>query len=333
MKALVTGGGGFLGKAICEQLVARGWQVRSLARGDYPALRALGVETARGDITDEATVHRAAEGCDVVFHTAAKAGVWGPSQDFHASNVIGTQNVLSACRAHRVGRLVFTSSPSVVFGRDALRGVDESVPYPADYLTDYPRTKAIAERMVLAANGSDMATVAIRPHLIWGPGDPHLVPRIVARARAGKLRKVGDGRSLVDTIYVDNAAEAHLLAADALAQPSSPAAGRAYFVSQDEPVEVGYIIDRICGAAGLGPITRAVPAPVAFAAGAIAETAFRLLGRREEPLMTRFLAKQLSTDHHFDISAAKRDLGYRPTVSIDEGMRRLAAWYSEHPGA
>jgi 2-alkyl-3-oxoalkanoate reductase len=331
MRALVTGGGGFLGKAICERLRARGFEVRSLARGAHPQLAALGVEAIRGDVSDTAAVEAAAAGCDVVFHTAARAGVWGRPDEYFRTNVLGTQAVLAACRAQGVSRLVYTSSPSVVFGEGDLRGVDERVPYPERYLTDYPRTKAIAERMVLAANGPGLSTTSIRPHLVWGPGDPHLVPRIVARARAGKLRRVGDGRWLVDTIYVDNAADAHVLAAEALS-PRSPAAGRAYFVSQDDPIEVGTMIDRICEAAGLPPVRRAVPAGVAYAAGAVAELAYRALGRAEEPMMTRFLAKQLSTHHHFDIGAIKRDMGYRPAVSLDEGMTRLGVWLRSAEG-
>src|SRR5262245_54910957 len=181
MRALVTGGGGFLGGAVVRRLVARGDAVRSLSRGAYPALATLGVEQCQADLADAGAVRRAAQGCDVVFHVAAKAGLAGRFADYHAANVLGTQNVLAACRACGVRALVFTSSPSVVFDGTDMEGVDESAPYPLHYHAHYPATKAQAERLVLAANGPELATVALRPHLIWGPGDNHLVPRVLAR--------------------------------------------------------------------------------------------------------------------------------------------------------
>ncbi|MBA2664940.1 MAG: NAD-dependent epimerase/dehydratase family protein [Bradymonadaceae bacterium] len=325
MRALVTGGGGFLGKAIAAQLLARGDEVRVFARADYPELREMGAETVRGDIANATEVAAAAAGCDVVFHVAAKAGVWGPYEDFYRTNVEGTRAVIAACLEHGVKRLVYTSSPSVVSGDHDLLGVDESVPYPTHYIAHYPKTKAEAERLVRAANGPTLSTVSLRPHLIWGPGDNHLVPRIVARARSGKLRKIGDGRYLVDSVYIDNAALAHLLAAEHLT-PDSPVAGKVYFISQDEPVDVGELMDRIIAAAGLPPVTRSVPPKLAYFAGWLSEKLYTALGKKEEPLMTRFVAKQLSTAHYFDISAAKADFGYAPTVSIDEGMERLAVW-------
>lgn len=325
MRALVTGANGFVGKAIAKQLLARGDTVRSIARSDAPELRALGVETIRGDIADHRAIVDATRDVDVVFHVAAKAGVWGKREDFERSNVLGTEQVIAACRETGVARLVFTSSPSVVYGSASLEGVDESVPYPDTYTADYPRTKAMAERLVLAANNATLATVALRPHLVWGPGDQHLVPRIVARAWKRKLRKVGTGRELVDSTYIDNAANAHVLAADTLA-PGAPHAGKAYFISNGEPMAVGLLIDRIVDAAGAPPVTRNVPLDVARAVGAISELAFRVFRLSGEPMMTRFLAEQLATAHWFDIRAAKRDFGYEPTVSIDEGMVRLRAY-------
>lgn len=330
MKALVTGGGGFLGSAICRQLIARGDSVRSLTRSDAPALAAIGVEVLRGDIGVAETVRDAARDCDVVFHVAAKAGIWGPYVRYYQTNVIGTRNVISACRTLRVGRLVFTSSPSVVFaGRDQ-EGVDESVPYPTRYLAHYPETKAEAERLVLAANDALLATTALRPHLIWGPEDNHLVPRLLARARAGQLRLVGRRRPIVDSVYVENAAAAHLLAADRLVPEMAPA-GRAYFISNDQPVYLDELINGILAAAELPPVTRRVPSGLALAAGAFLERTHKLLRRDGEPRMTRFLARQLATSHWFDISAAKRDLGYQPEVSIDEGLSRLAEWLRAAP--
>lgn len=324
MRALVTGGGGFLGSAIVRRLLAGGHGVRSLSRGHYPALERLGVEQVQGDVADPAAVSRAVANCDIVFHVAAKAGVWGSFRDYHRANVVGTENVIAACRKRGVGRLVFTSSPSVVGGGHDIAGGDESLPYPKRYLAHYPRTKAEAERAVLAANGPDLAAVSLRPHLIWGPGDNHLIPRLIERAKTGQLRIVGDGTNKVDVTYVDNAAAAHVLAADRLT-PGSPAAGKAYFISQGEPVVLWEFVNRVLALAGLPPVTRRVSLRKAYAAGAVLEATYRLLGKTDEPRMTRFLAVQLATSHWFDITAARRDLGYEPAVSTEQGLRRLKA--------
>lgn len=325
MKALVTGGGGFLGSAIARRLLARGDQVRSFARGDYPELRELGVDVRRGDLHDADAVADAARDCDIIFHVAAKAGIWGAFEDYHRANVGGTENVIAACRRWHIPKLVYTSSPSVVFNNADMEGVDESAPYATHFEAAYPHTKALAEQMVLKANDDELVTIALRPHLIWGPGDNHLIPRILARARAGQLRRIGRENKLVDCIYIDNAAEAHLLAADRL-QPGSPACGKAYFISQGEPTPLWDLVNRILKAAGLPPVTRSIPTSIAYAAGWMLEHVHRLLRLDGEPRMTRFLARELSTAHWFDISAARRDLDYRPTVSIDEGMRRLEDW-------
>lgn len=327
MKALVTGGGGFLGGAIVQQLRARGDTVRSFSRQHYDELKTLGVEQRRGDLADAERVADAVAGCDVVFHVAAKAGVWGPADEYYRANVTGTRNVIGACRQHGVRRLVFTSSPSVIGSGHDIRGDNESLPYPREYTAHYPRTKATAEAEVLGANGPELATVALRPHLIWGPSDPHLLPRLIVRAKAGRLRQIGNGRNTVDVTYVDNAAAAHLLAADRLA-PDSPIAGRPYFLSQGEPVPLWPFINQVLDLAGVPPVTRRIPAGLAYAAGSVFEAAYRLFRIGSEPPMTRFLAQQLSTSHWFDISAARRDLGYVPVISTEEGLRRLANWLS-----
>lgn len=323
MNVLVTGGGGFLGGAIVRRLVARGDRVRTLQRSAYPWHDTLGVRGIRGDLADRQAVRRAVAGCDAVLHVAAKAGVWGDYDAFYQANVVGTRNVVQACRQEEVRWLVYTSSPSVVFdGRDE-RGIDESAPYPKRYLAHYPATKALAEQHVLAANGDALKTVALRPHLIWGPGDPHLVPRIIDRARRGRLRLVGRRGNLVDSTYVDNAAWAHVIALDRL-DADGTCAGKAYFISNGEPLPMAELINRILAAAGLPPITRHVSPRVAYAVGAGLEATYRLLPLEGEPMMTRFVARQLATQHWFDLTAARRDLGYRPNISLDEGMRRLA---------
>ena len=322
MKALVTGGGGFLGQAIVRGLRKRGAEVRSFSRHAHDSLDALGVEQLRGDLADPAAVSSAAQDCGVVFHVAAKAGIWGDYEEYHQANVTGTQNVIAACRRHGVRRLVYTSSPSVVFdGRD-MEGVDESVPYPAIFEAHYPRTKALAEQLVRAANGPQLATVSLRPHLIWGPGDNHLLPRLVARARAGQLARIGARPNLVDTVYVDNAADAHLLAADRLS-PGSPIAGKVYFISQGEPVPMWEMVNRLLHAAGAPPVTRAIPTWLAMALAWGFEAVHRVTGNPREPRLTRFVVHELSTAHWFDISAARRDLGYAPGISIAEGLDLL----------
>jgi nucleoside-diphosphate-sugar epimerase len=322
MNALVTGGGGFLGSAIVRRLVARGDRVASLARSHYPALDPLGVTQHQGDLADAEAVSKAAAGCDIVFHVAAKAGIWGPYDEYYQANVVGTRNVLEACRRHGIRQLVYTSSPSVVFAGRDMEGVNESAPYPDHYEAYYPQTKAEAERLVLGANRPELATVALRPHLIWGPGDNQLMPRIIARARSGRLRRMGSATKKIDTIYIDNAADAHLLAADRLGA-GAPIAGKAYFVSQGEPVPTWEFINRVLQAASVAPVTRSVPVWAGVAAGWLCETCYGLLRIRSEPPMTRFLARELATSHWFDISAARRDLGYEPKVSIDEGLCRL----------
>jgi nucleoside-diphosphate-sugar epimerase len=262
---------------------------------------------------------------DVVFHVAAMTGIWGKRKAFRDINVSGTKNVIAGCRTHGVGRLVYTSSPSVVFGEDDLCGVDESQPYPDRYLGHYPATKAAAERAVLDTNASKLATVALRPHLIFGPGDPHLIPRVIARARQGRLIQVGDGKNLVDITYIDNAAEAHLQAAEALAGVAA-CAGRAYFISQGEPVLLWPWLNGLLTAIGAPRTTRSISYRRAYHAGALLEALHRVFSVKREPRLTRFLAAQLSKTHYFDISAARRDFGYQPRIDNEEGLRRLIEW-------
>lgn len=330
MKALVTGGGGFLGGAIVRALISRGDQVRSFSRASYPTLTGLGIEQFAGDLADPAAVKAAAKDCDIIFHVAAKPGVWGPYQDYYRANVVGTENVLTACRAQGIGRLVYTSSPSVVFNGSDMAGVNETTPYPEHFEAPYPQTKAIAEQQVLGANGPTLATVALRPHLIWGPEDNHLVPRIIQRGRAGQLRRIGEQPCLVDHIYVDNAADAHLQAADRLT-PGSAVAGKAYFISNGDPIPLWQMVNRILAAAGVAPVRRSISPRLAYAAGYLLEKIYATLSLPGEPRMTRFLARELSTAHWFDISAARRDFGFNPRVSTDEGLRRLQAWLQSNP--
>ena len=328
MKTLVTGAGGFLGLYIAEQLRARGDEVRGYQRGRYPALEKLGVECIQGDLRDAQKVADACRGVDAVFHTAGVAGIWGPWRHYYEINTLGTEHVLGGCRQHRVPRLILTSSPSVTFDGTDQNGIDETAPYPQSWLCHYPHSKALAEQSVLRANGEGgLLTCSLRPHLIWGPRDQHLIPRLLDRARSGKLRRVGDGRNLVDMIYVENAAEAHLRAADRLIE-GSPVAGSAYFLSQGEPVNCWDWINDILERAGVSPIDKSVSFKTAWRIGAVLEFLHWITRRTSEPRMSRFLAAQLATNHHFDIGRAQRDFGYRPTISTEEGMRRLSAEFA-----
>jgi nucleoside-diphosphate-sugar epimerase len=323
LKVLVTGGGGFLGKAIIRRLVSRGDDVRSLCRGYYPKLEELGVEQVQGDIGISAAVEKACKGINLLFHVAAKPPPWGHLADYYRTNVTGTQNVIDACSNQNVARLVYTSTPSVVFDGSDLEGVDESVPYPIKYLAHYPKTKALAEQKIVKAANAKLQTIILRPHEIWGPGDNHIAPRLIARAK--RLKRIGNGHNLVDTTYIDNAADAHILAADALAN-NPELSGNIYFISQGEPVLAWDMINATLKAAGLDPVKGSVPYPIAWLAGALLEWVYTIFNLSGEPYITRFMAYAVAKAHWFDIGAAKRDLGYSPRVSMEEGLRRLEDW-------
>lgn len=325
MKALVTGGGGFLGRRIVELLLEEGAEVTSASRGSHPEIAALGARTVAMDLGDPGSVARAVEGHDTVFHVAALAGVWGAAADFERTNVEGTRNVLEACLRHGVRRLVHTSTPSVCFDGEDHRGARNDLPYARSFLCAYPETKARAERLVLGADGATLSTCALRPHLIFGPRDPHLVPRLLERARRRRLFIVGSGENEVSLTFVDNAAWAHLDAARSL-EPGAPHAGRAYFVAQEEPVRLWAWIDGLLRAVGVPPATRHVPAGVAYGAGAGLEVLWRALRLPGEPPMTRFVARQLATSHSYDLGPAQRDFGYRERVGLGEGTARVVEW-------
>ncbi len=346
----VTGASGFIGGKLAERLLADGRPARVLSRRPLPELAARGAEAILGDLHDHSALARGCQGAETVFHVAGRVGVWGPADDFFRVNVEGTRLVIAACRDAKVPRLVYTSSPSVVYNGGDLAGLDESAPLCTAAPCAYPTSKAAAEKLVLNANDQSLATIALRPHLVWGPGDKNVVPRIMALARAGKLKIVGSGRNKVDITHITNVVGAHLLAEEALATchlisdiPSGsapaerhplsdmsakrPAAGRAFFITNGEPVVLWDWINEVLRGVGIPEITRHVPLPVAYAAGGLCEAVWRLGKKSGEPPMTRFVAKELATDHWFDLTAARRDLGYDPQVSVAQGTVELIAHY------
>jgi nucleoside-diphosphate-sugar epimerase len=330
MRVLITGGGGFLGQAICRRLHARGEEVVSLARTRSEALEKLGIAQIEADITSYDAVVDAMEGFDAVIHCAAKVGPWGRLWDFYQVNVLGTDHVLAGCTVHGIRRLVFTSSSTVVHNGEDINAGRETLPYATHFRAHYPATKAIAERRVLRANGPELATVVLRPHLIWGPGDPNLLPRLVERSRKGRLRLVGKPGKHVDHVHVENAALAHVLALDRL-EPGSPIAGRVYFITQGESMEIGEFVNALLRAARAPTVEKRWPPSLAYPLAAASELLWSLFRLKGEPPLTRFIVSQLASAHWFSIEAARRDLGYEPEIRTKEGLEQLARWLLYHP--
>jgi nucleoside-diphosphate-sugar epimerase len=323
LKVLITGGGGFLGGAIVKQLIAKGNNVRSFCRRYYAKLEEWGVEQIKGDIGDSGAVEHACKGIDLVFHVAAKPPPWGNYADYYRTNVTGTQNVIDACVNQNVLKLVYTSTPSVVFNGTDIEGADESFPYPRKYNAYYPKTKALAEQKVVKAASGNLRTIILRPHKIWGPGDNHIAPRLIARDK--RLKRIGNGKNLIDTTYIDNAADAHLLAAEKL-DKNAELSGKIYFISQGEPMLAWDMINAILTMSGFGPVKGSVPYRIAWMAGALLEFVYKIFNLSGEPYITRFMVYAVAKSHWFNIGAAKRDLGYIPRVSNEEGLRRLEDW-------
>ncbi len=319
-KFAVTGGGGFVGLALCRALRQAGHEVVSLSRGHYPELNSLGVLSVQVDLgSPKIDIASKLRGCDALFHTAAKVDMWGHYNDFYRTNVSATRNLLEACRKAGIRKFIYTSSPSVVAGEGDLRGVDESQPYPPAHEAYYPATKAIAEREVLAANKPSLYTIALRPHLIFGPGDRNFVPTILARARQGKLTRVGSGKNKTDLCFIDDCVDAHVLAEKALDE--NPACrGKAYFITQGEPVLMWQWIDEVLQRNGLTRVKKSVSPWLAMLVARFSELSAKLSGSEEVPLLTRFLVHEMYTDHYFNIAAARRDLGFAPKFSISQAL-------------
>ena len=324
-KVIVTGGGGFIGKALVHELLGQGAEVVVIGRNRYPALESLGVTCLQGDTRDREFLLHALAGCSTVFHVAAKAGIWGERSEYFAINTTGTNNVIHSCLQNNVAHLIYTSTPSVVFNRVDIEGADESLPYASNPLCHYAASKIVAEKAVLAANCAQLRTVAIRPHLVWGPGDHHLVPRLLERGRAGLLKVVGNGKNKVDIAYIDNVVHAHVLAAVNL-QGEGTAAGKAFFIGQREPVVLWDWVNELFERMGIAPVQARVAFPLAYMVGGCLEVVAHLTRQEEEPRMTRFLAHQLAHSHWFSHRAATEILHYKEKVSSQAGMERLLAW-------
>ena len=327
-RVVVTGGGGFIGSAIVRRLLAAGDRVTVIGRSKYPVLAARGATCLQGDISDREFMDRAFKGADLVFHVAAKAGIWGKKEEFYKTNVQGTKACIDSCRKNNVAALVYTSTPSVVFNGRDLQGVDENQPYAVHPQCHYAATKIIAEQYVLQADSGGLRTTALRPHLVWGPGDPHLVPRLIERAGTGKLKIVGSGKNRIDISYIDNVVQAHLLAAENLLGPGS-AGGRPFFIGQNEPVMLWDWVNSLFTALGIERLKKRISFRTAFSVGTILEITYAALHWSGEPPMTRFVAQQLAKSHWFSHVSARKVLGYTPKVSTEEGMRYLIGWLNE----
>ena len=326
-RVLVTGASGMLGRAVAARLVGDGDDVRTLQRSPS---RVAGARDVAGSVTDRAVVRDAVAGRDAVVHLAAKVDITGPLAQFEAVNVEGTRHLVEEAAAAGVHRFVHVSSPSVAHVGRSLAGAPAAPADPAQARGHYARTKAAAELLALAAHDPDgMRLVVVRPHVVWGPGDTQLVARVVDRARAGRLPVLGQGAALIDTTYVDNAVDALVAALHA----DVTAYGEAYVVTNGEPRPVLELLVAICEAAGVPVPRRHVPAALARGAGSVLEAAWRTFPLPGEPPLTRFVAEQLSTAHWFDQRRTREALGWRPAVSLDQGLARLAEWTSRQPAS
>jgi len=322
---LVTGGGGFLGRYIIERLIELNCSnIKSIGRKPQPELKTMGINTIQGDIADSDSLTDACKNCNIVFHTAAKADIWGRYKDFYSVNVIGTQNIIEACKHNQVDCLINTSTPSVVCTDEDINMGNEKIPYPDTFPSYYPETKARAEKMVSDASQS-LLTISLRPHLIWGVRDSHILPGIVERAKAKRLIQVGDGTNLVDMTHVKNATEAHILAAEAVTK-NPDISGNNYFISDDKPVNLWDWINELLSNLQMPQISKSISFRKAYTIGRVMEFVYKTLTLKSIPPMTRFVAIQLAHAHYFDISAAKKDLQYKPIINYKQAYDETLAW-------
>jgi nucleoside-diphosphate-sugar epimerase len=328
MKIIITGGRGFVGKAICEKFRNSTHQIHTIGRSsnfvksDFPS----NCVHHFLDLAKDPLPKSIFEKTDLVFHVAAKAGVWGKYNDFYSSNVIATQNLISCCKTYHIPKLIYTSTPSVVFSGQPIRNGNESLEYGNTGLSLYAETKKIAEKEILLTHHStNIQTIALRPHLIWGENDPHLLPRVVKLHKKGKLRQVGNGKNMVDLTHVENVAHAHICAMEAMVKNPS-LGGKAYFIGQSEPVELWKWLNQIFIKLNLPEISKKISFQNAFLLGGMMEKFWKFLYLKGEPPMTRFVASQLAHDHWFSNDMANQDLGYEPITSMNESLDNCIDW-------
>lgn len=322
-KVLVTGAGGFLGSFIVRDLFNKGtYEIYTFSRKSYKNLEQYNVTQIQGDLQNPQDLLMATKGMDAIIHCASQVGMWATYETFYNTNFLGTKNIVDAAIINQVPKFIHTSTPSVAFGNESLCNVDESTPYPKKYYSYYAQTKALAEQYVLSKKSPTFSVVAIRPHLIFGPGDLNLVPRVIDSAKKGKLKIVGDGENLVDVTYVENASEVHLIALEKLS-PTASMNGKAYFLGQG-PIKLWDFTNDILKRSEMKPITKKIPLFVCYAIGFLIECSLKLIGKYDiHPPMTRFVAMQLGMSHYYDHKALYKDFDYTPRYSIQEGLDRL----------
>ena len=325
MSILVTGASGFLGSAIVTKLLEEGLFVIGLLRSDNSKILNLknqypNFKTFYADITslDQLeNVFKSLPPITALFHTAGKVGPWGSPSDYFTNNVVGTNNLLTIAKKYKIDHFIFTSSPSAIYGKDSLMGVDETIPYPQEFISSYASTKHLAEKLVIAANGQHIKTVALRPHLILGPGDTHLIPTLLLSHKKGRLKIVGDGENLVDVIHINNVVSAHLMALSKLRQKEK-IDGQVFFLGQG-PVKLWPFINQIFVNMGKEPVTKKISAKIAYQVGHLCEKIYTLKKDfKNTPPMTRFIAKQLSTHHYFSHKKSLEYLGDYNTYSLED---------------
>jgi nucleoside-diphosphate-sugar epimerase len=330
-KIFITGGNGFLGKAIIKMLLQQTdlGEIISVGRSPQPELKKIGVTTVVADICDKKKIIEFSKGSDIIFHTAAKASIWGKYNDFYNTNVIGTENIIEACKVNNIPIVVYTSSPSVISSKNNIINGDETISYPKKYYSHYAKTKAIAESIIINAADKILKSVSLRPHLIWGPGDPHILPRIIEKASKNKLIRIGDKKNIVDLTYISNAAYAHIKAAESL-MDSYKISGKTYFISDDAPIILWEWIDNFLEQLGIPKVKKSLSINNAKRLGGIFENIYTLLQKKNEPPITRFAAMQLGLSHFFDISAAKKDFSYHPIISNDDAIKTTIAYFAQN---
>lgn len=321
-KILVTGGGGFVGRALIKRLLDQGFMVSSISRNRYPTLDQWGVKQAIGDLRNRTFVREAIQNHQIIFHVAAKAGYWGSYTEYYQSNVVATRNLLEEGARAGIEQFIYTSSASAVFGGKPIENGHRNKPYPRKPLNAYTKTKALAEQLVLSEESFPFKRLALRPHIIWGPGDRHLVPRLLARAEAGKLKQIGRGNNIIDSVHIENFIDAQLLAMNAL-ETKKQVNRQAYFVTNDDPVNLWDFINQILTQAGLDPVKSHIPARIAKSLSWLLTGFHKTFNPKQEPLLTPFLVDELAKSHWFDITDTKKDLGYEPKISLIQGLNQL----------